>query len=183
VTIGISSRSFGFYYFNDSESKGNEFLKNIPDPKIALRLQQVILPGTGMNTSWLLSMETLAQNFCESENLKINYDRYRLLQIYAVYAGLVLGKNNAKSAVSGLRRGMTLREHVLYGVPFSILVVMSLIVPKRYHASIAWRIFGATDSHTRTAPPSGVEGNFNTILDVFERINPVSYSVDQAKDI
>ncbi len=80
-----------------------------------------------MNTSWLLSMETLAQNFCESKNLKINYDRYRLLQIYAVYAGLVLGKNNAKSSVSGLRRSMTLREYVLYGVPFSILVAMSLI--------------------------------------------------------
>jgi hypothetical protein len=183
VTIGISTKSFGFYYFNDLESKGNEFLKNIPDRDIALRLQQVILPGTDMNTSWLLSMETLSQNFCESKNLKINYDRYRFLQICAVYAGLVLGKNNAKSSVSDLRRGMTLREYVLYGVPFSILVVMSLIVPKRYHASIAWRIFGATDSHTRTAPPSGVEGNFNTILDVFERINPVSYSVDQAKDI
>ena len=183
VTIGISSRSFGFYYFNDLESKGNEFLKNIPDPKIALRLQQVILPGTGMNTSWLLSMETLSQNFCESKNLKINYDRYRFLQICAVYAGLVLGKNNAKSAVSGLRRGMTLREYVLYGVPFSILVVMSLIVPKRYHASIAMRISIAMDSHTRPAPPSKVEGSFNTILDVFEKINPVSYSVDQAKDI
>ncbi|TDI73664.1 MAG: hypothetical protein E2O82_05620 [Betaproteobacteria bacterium] len=183
VTIGISSRSFGFYYFNDLESKGNEFLKNVPDPKIALRLQQVILPGTNMNTSWLLSMETLSQNFCESKNLKINYDRYRFLQICAVYAGLVLGKNNAKSAVSGLRRGMTLREYVLYGVPFSILVVMSLIVPKRYHASIAMRISIAMDSHTRPAPPSRVEGSFNTILDVFEKINPVSYSVDQAKDI
>jgi glycosyltransferase involved in cell wall biosynthesis len=183
VTIGISFKSFGFYYFNDSESKGIEFLKNIPDPKIALHLQQVILPGTSMNTSWLLSMETLAQNFCESKNLKINYDRYRLLQIYAVYAGLVLGKNNAKSSVSGLRRSMTLREYILYGVPFSILVAISLFLSQRYRTSIAKRIFRATDSHTRTAPPSRVEGNFNTILDVFERINPVSCSVNEAKDI
>ncbi len=182
VTIGISSRSFGFYYFNDLESKGNEFLKNIPDPKITLRLQQVILPGTGMNTSWLLSMETLSQNFRESKNLKINYDRYRFLQICAVYAGLVLGKNNAKSAVSGLRRGMTLREKVLYGVPLSIIVAMTLIVPKRYHALFASRMNLVTGSHPSPFFPT-FKGKFITILDVFENIKPVSDFVKKAEDI
>jgi hypothetical protein len=182
VTIGINPKSFGFYYFNDLENKGNEFLNNVPDPKIALRLQQVILPGTDMNTSWLLSMETLAQNFCESKNLKINYDRYRLLQIYAVYAGLVLGKNNAKSAVSGLRRGMTLREYVLYGVPLSILVAMTLIVPKRYHALFASRMSLVTGSHPSPFFPT-FKGKFITILDVFENIKPVSDFVKKAEDI
>ncbi len=186
VTIGISPKSFGFYYFNDLESKGNEYLKNIPDPDIALRLQQVILPGTDMNTSWLLSMETLAQNFAEKENLKINYDRYRLLQICAVYVGLMLGKYGAKSAVSDLRSRMTLREQILYGVPLSILVAMTLIVPNHHqHASIGRRIIRATGSHTRCGhsrmPVSTIK--FITILDVFEKIEPVSDFVKKAEGI
>ncbi len=78
---------------------------------------------------------------------------------------------------------MTLREYVLYGVPFSILVAMSLIAPNAICSLLLCGISIAMDSHTRLAPPSRVEGNFNTILDVFEKINPVSYSVDQAKDI
>ncbi len=28
VTIGISPKSFGFYFFNDAEKEGNEFLYN-----------------------------------------------------------------------------------------------------------------------------------------------------------
>lgn len=183
ITIGISPKSFGFYYYNDSESKGTEFLKNIPDPKIARRLQQVILPGTNMNTSWLLSMETLAQNFCEDENLKINYDRYRFLQICAVYTGLVLGKESARSIVSGLKRGMTLREQVFYRVPLSIVVAISLVLPRRYRTSIARRLSISTGSHTRSSPIPKIEGNFNTILDVFEKIDPVSSAVKEAKDI
>ncbi|TDI78938.1 MAG: glycosyltransferase, partial [Betaproteobacteria bacterium] len=182
VTIGISPKSFGFYYFNDLESKGNEYLKNIPDPDIALRLQQVILPGTNMNTSWLLSMETLAQNFGKKENLKINYDRYRLLQICAVYVGLMLGKYGAKSAVSDLRSRMTLREQILYGVSLPILVAMTLIVPKRYHAFIANRINIATGSHPTPFFPQ-FEGKFITILDVFEKIEPVSDFVKKAEGI
>jgi hypothetical protein len=180
VTIGISSRSFGFYYFNDSESKGNEFLKNIPDRDIALRLQQVILPGTGMNTSWLLSMEALAQNLGKNGNLSVNYDRYRLLQICAVYIELMVGKCNAKSDVYTLKSKMTLREKVLYGVPLSILVTVTLIVPNHHqHAAIGRRIISATGSHTRvgTSRKEVSMIKFNTILDVFENIKPVSVFV------
>jgi glycosyltransferase involved in cell wall biosynthesis len=182
VTIGISSRSFGFYYFNDLESKGNEFLKNIPDPDIALRLQKVILPGTDMNTSWLLSMETLAQNFGKEWNVGVNYERYRLLQICAVYAGLVLGKYGAKSAVPRLRYRMTTRERIIYGVPLSIILSMSLIVPKRYHAFVASRINLVTGSHPRPFFPK-FKGKFITILDVFENIKPLSDFVKKAEGI
>lgn len=183
VTIGISPKSFGFYYFNDAESKGNEFLKNIPDPRIAQSLHQVILPGTDMNTSWLLSMETLALNFSDEENLKINYDRYRLLQICAVYAGLIQGKNGAKSVIFSLMRQMTFGEWIYYGVVLSILVLISWIIPKRYHTSIVKRIFRAVGSHTGDSPLLKIKGNFNTILDVFEKIDPVSYFVRDTKDI
>ena len=186
VTIGISPRSFGFYYFNDLESKGNEFLKNIPDRDMALHLEQVILPGTDMNTSWLLSMEQLAQNFGKDRNLKVNYDRYRLLQICAVYAELIVGKYGTKSVVSNLKSRMTLRERIIYGVPLSIIVAMTLIVPNHHqHASIGRRIIRATGSHTRcgTLREAVSTIKFITILDVFEKVEPVSDFVKKAEGI
>lgn len=173
VTIGISPKSFGFYYFNNLESKGNDFLQNIPDPDMAYRLRQVILPGTDMNNSWLLSMETLANNFGAGGNMHVNYGRYRLLQICAVFAGLVLGKSEAKSAVRELRKKISIRERIFYGVPLSMLVALSLILPERYRAFLAQRIILFTGSHPRFSSPK-LDGKFRTILDVFEQTTPTS---------
>jgi glycosyltransferase involved in cell wall biosynthesis len=171
VTIGISPKSFGYYYFNDSENKGNEFLKNLPDPDMVHRLQQVMLPGTDMNTSWLLSMETLANNLGERGNISVNYDRYRLLQICAIFSGFILGKRDARSAVGGLRGKMTVRERMLYGIPLSFLAAVSLILPERYRAFLAKLIIFATGAHPRLVSPK-FEGNFRTIIDVFEQVTP-----------
>jgi len=76
---------------------------------------------------------------------------------------------------------MTLREQFFYGVPLSILVAMVWIVPKRYHASIAWRI-RTIGSHPRFFAPQ-FKGKFITILDVFENIKPVSDFVKKAEGI
>ncbi|MEE9222428.1 MAG: hypothetical protein V3V40_03140, partial [Nitrosomonadaceae bacterium] len=115
-------------------------------------------------------------------NVKVNYERYRLLQICAVYVGLMLGKYGAKTAVSILRSRMTLREQIFYGVPLSILVAVTLIVPKRYHAFIVGRINLVTGSHPRFFSPQ-FKGKFITILDVFENIKPVSDFVKKAEGI
>lgn len=173
VTIGISPKSFGFYYFNNLENKGNDFLQNTPDPDMAYRLRQVILPGTDMNNSWLLSMETLANNFGTEGNMHVNYDRYRLLQICAVFAGLILGKSEAKSAVRELREKISIRERIFYDVPLSILVALSLILPERYRAFLARRVVSMTGSHPRFSSPK-LDGKFRTILDVFEQTTPTS---------
>ena len=183
VTIGISPKSFGFYYFNDLEEKGNKFLQNIPDPDMAIRLQQVILPGTDMNTSWLLSMETLRQNFARDGIVKVNYERYRLLQICAVYARSLLEKYKVREDMQNLKRKMNLREWIFYGIPLSVLIAICVIfVPKRYYASISRRIISSTGSHPSGAvkkKPSMIKGNFNTVIDVFEKIKPASDSVNK----
>lgn len=171
VVIGISPKSFGFYYFNNLESKGNEFLKNIPDQDMALKLQKIILPGTDMNTSWLFSMETLVQNFGKEIKLRVNYNRYRFIQICAVYAGLVLDRKGTKPILGSLRSKISIREMIFYSIPLSFITVLSLIIPKRYHISIASRINRATNSHLQYIHPQ-IEGKYLTILDVFEKIVP-----------
>ena len=169
ITIGISPKSFGFYYFNNLESQGNEFLKNLPNPEMAQRLRQVLLPGTDMNTSWLLSMEALANNFGTGGNIQVNYARYRLLQICAVFAGAILGKENARSILRELRGKLDNRERMLYDLPLSMVLAVSRVIPKRYRAFLANRLIAVTGSHPRFVSPK-LDGKFRTILDVFEQV-------------
>lgn len=171
ITIGISPKSFGFYYFNDLESKGNDFLKNIPEPDMAKRLRDVVLPGTDMNTSWLLSMETLVKNFGNKREIRVNYSRYRFLQISAVYAGVVLGKPGAKSILKELTRKMTTLERALYGVPLLVVTALTWFVPGRYHPKVANLLIRIAGSH-EIYTSSMMDGKFISILDVFERASP-----------
>jgi len=187
VTVGISPKSFGFYYFNDIENKGSEFLKCLPDPVMRERLADVVLPGTDLNTSWLFALETLADAFRNDVDLKVNYNRYRFLQISAIYSGIMYGKNISRQTVDKLKNGLTVREWILFAAPMSSLAAAASIMPRRYSRSLAVRlIIRFTDAFPKNIYPEFpliVEGRFTTILDVFEKINPVSYSVDQAKDI
>lgn len=81
--IGMSPKSFGFYYFNRREGEGVQFLQNIASEPVRQRLLREFVPGTNMNDSWLCAMETLAMNFPEL-GLRPDYARYRLLQYHAL---------------------------------------------------------------------------------------------------
>jgi len=83
VMIGISPKSFGFYYFNSREAEGAEFLRNVSDPEIAEVLKTSLVPGSNMNDSWLCAMQTLARRFPEAR-LRIAFARYRRFQYHAL---------------------------------------------------------------------------------------------------
>ncbi|MBI5627066.1 MAG: glycosyltransferase [Nitrosomonadales bacterium] len=178
VTIGISPKSFGFYYFNDAEPSGNSFLNNAPDKDMVNRLQKVILPGSVMNTSWLISMETLALNFSRQFDLRVSYSRYRTIQILSVYEGMLTGKESAKSIHKQLKKKMTICERLFYGIVFSppakksdarLRVILSNRI-RRLREFFSPRL----GSHPAIHLPT-VEGKFKTILDVFEQVDPHSY--------
>jgi len=171
VTIGISPKSFGFYYFNDAEASGNSFLGNLPDQFMVNRLKGVFLAGPDMNTSWLVSMETLALNFSREFDLRVKYSRYRYIQICAVYSGLIMGRVSAKEIYRHLVEKLTLVERMFYAFPFSLFAK----IPKgRLRQFLAHRIISSTRSHPKIHMPK-VEGEFKTILDVFEQVVPASY--------
>lgn len=88
VMIGISPKSFGYYYFNSRESEGVDFLQNSDRSNIPQHLHEAIIPGTNMNDSWLAAMDALVCNFPEIPSLKISFRRYRLLQFYAIWRRL-----------------------------------------------------------------------------------------------
>lgn len=172
VTIGISPKSFGFYYFNNAERAGNAFLKNLADPTMARRLQKVILPGTDMNTSWLLSMETLVKNLNMEMDIHVSYQRYRFLQICAVFAGIIVGKEEARISWKEMRAKLTFSERMLYVVSLNVIRFFAWVAPKRHKAQFANLVIRLAGSHP-TSASENLPGNFITILDVFNRIDPM----------
>jgi glycosyltransferase involved in cell wall biosynthesis len=162
VAIGISPKSFGFYYYNDIEKEGNAFLNNAADKDMVERLQKIILPGTDMNTSWLVAMETLARNFA----LKVNYQRYRYIQIFAVYDGLRADTKVGKFWQK-IKEKIRVSEWLRYGIILSIILK---IVPERYRHFITYGIFfRVPGSHIGGVMPE-IEGRYETMLDVFEKV-------------
>lgn len=87
VAVGITPKSYGYFLFNNRESEGIEFLNTVAALRDATPGGLPILPGTNMNNSWLLAMESMAANY----RLKLNYGRYRRLQIVNVLRSRVEG--------------------------------------------------------------------------------------------
>jgi len=148
--IGISPKSFGYYYYNKREKEGVDFLRNVANDEIRRRLRSVMVPGTNMNDSWLCAMETLALNFGPRRDLRVNYNRYRLAQFAATLAA------RSWRSVPTVVRHARLRDVLLYG-PASAVFVASFFVPRygRRARRALWRKvspYPTFDSRLKTVP-------------------------------
>lgn len=122
VMIGISPKSFGYYYFNQRENEGTDFLQNVASDELRGRLQPVLVSGTNMNDSWLCAMETLRENFAEQPELRVDHRRYRLLQYYALW------RNKSWRGIPVILQHMRVWEMAIY-VPAVLLYVGTYILP------------------------------------------------------
>ena len=172
VTIGISPKSFGFYYFNQAERQGVEFLKNIPDPETSRRLEHVILPGTDMNTSWLIAMETLRLNYQSEAGLEVNYGRYRFLQILQVYAAFSLDRASTGPRLRELREKLRFGEKCLGSVLWAMALVAG-VLPSGLRRKVVARLLVLTGVLPLYSPKK-VSGRYRNILEVFDSVDPLA---------
>ena len=171
VTIGISPKSFGFYYFNESEEDGVQFLKNIPDRDILSRVEEIVLPGTNMNTSWLLAMETVKAHYGAAAGVEVDYGRYRFLQALHVVAKCVAKERPDGAAFSGLWSRLTMGEKVRYGLWLRLLLGALAFIPREKRKKVMNRILAATGTYP-AYDPGKIPGNFHNIVEVFEQVDP-----------
>jgi len=174
VAIGISPKSFGYYYFNNKEPEGDSFLKNIPEPDLRARLEKVVLPGSSMIASWLYAMETLKKNFDRGDHLRIDYDRYRLVHCYTVFSRLGL---------AGMRRvlpKLSVVEFIRFSLLGTVLVGIFKLAPKKSRPALWARarnylgVAPAFDPRIRDVP-------YQNILEMVESESPNKTNIAEAR--
>jgi len=82
VAIGISPKSFGFYYFNARVEEGVAFLNNLDLKDLPEAVRESLLPGSALLTSWYLAMVQIERNYGREYDVRVDVDRYRFLQVY-----------------------------------------------------------------------------------------------------
>jgi hypothetical protein len=164
VTIGISPKSFGYYYFNNKEREGTVFLDNMNADQNLAHLDRVVLPGTDMNTCWLMAMETFALRF----GCKANHQRYREIQIRTVLARLLRHDKMAKYDLVTLRERATWKEKLKFLWP---MFWADLFLPGDLREKFAARLIMRSRSHTAANMPL-IPGKFTDITQVYEFFLP-----------
>ena len=167
VAVGISPKSFGFYYFNNKESKGLDFLNNENEKTLSPNLKKIILAGTDMNNSWLLSMEKIKANFHEC-TLSINYKRYRMIQIVASLRKFLIAPQEFQTNSKNFWEKLSLSEKLLYGTPWLLLNFFPFIFRRKYVGLLSRLV----KSHA-TYPTLHIDQDFANIQEFFEKIDPL----------
>jgi hypothetical protein len=169
VVIGISPRSYGFYFYNHRESEGRSLLEGKAHPDEQQAGQPPLLPGLNINNGWLRATEELYEQLGSPADFRPNYRRYRALQILHVYTGSLLQSTVPAEQLEELKRLMSGPEHVLYGALFAVLSTVARLLPKRARPHLP----RLTTLLARQLPwwdPVPAASRFCDISDVVERV-------------
>jgi glycosyltransferase involved in cell wall biosynthesis len=163
VAIGISPKSFGYYYFNDRADEGTAFLNNLDAESIPEPVRRNLLPGNPLFTSWYLAMAAIERNFGREYGVATHADRYRFVQVYA--ADRAKGIQTLRSYWAHLNWD----ERLL----FSIILVMLHALPRLLPGGAGMRL---VERYARRVSPFPIfdpkirEVEYRTILELFEEL-------------
>ena len=166
--IGISKKSFGFYYFNKREKEGTQLLSNLDVKGLPESVRASLLPGSDMNTCWLLAMLSLQDRHAPLVPTKVDIARYRRLQLMHVYSG------GGLTAVFKLWSSLWRREKLLLGVIVGPALIILDIFPRSLKARIVARLlywsnpYPKFDTKTRDVA-------YRCTRDAFEDLRPEYY--------
>lgn len=166
VVVGITPKSFGYYYFNNKEKEGVEFLKNLPDNDIFDRVKKFLLPGTNMNSCWLFALETIRKNYGKEFHLKPRYSKYRLLQILHKCKRFCIDQSMQTKELRGFSADLFFWEKVIYLLPFYLIAITIRNHPGREGFLYRWTINLSHPQYTMKQ----IEGDFNNITEVFNSL-------------
>ena len=163
VAIGISPKSFGYYYFNDRVEEGTAFLNNL-DPKfVPESVRSKLLPGNPLITSWYLAMVAIEQNFGTKYGIKSDVARYRFALVYS--ADRAKGIQALRFYWSQLRW----HERILFGLILATLHALPRVLP----GGLGTRLLKSCIGRVGPFPifdPKIREVEYTTILELFQDI-------------
>jgi len=170
AVIGVSPKSFGYYYFNNKEDQGVAILKNLSEDHIYKIVKKYVMPGTNMNTSWLLSLETVKQNVSSEFDFKVNYKKYRMLQMFQHYKNYLWQEGVKTRDLVKMVRCLFWWEKIVYLIPFILVLTMRFYPNKAFRKAWSTKMLYKY-SHPSHGIPVVLAEKYKNILEVFEDIN------------
>lgn len=161
VAIGISPKSFGFYYFNAREAEGTAFLDNLGDAFVPEHIRSAILPGSALITCWFVAMAHIERNFGREYGVRADLDRYRYLQV------LYLNKRTERKVLRELWSRLTPMERLRYGLKRAALFLASRLLRWGAGARFAKRAW-AREGLFPSFDPNKRDVEDRNILELFE---------------
>ncbi len=157
VVIGVTPKSYGYFYVNNREAEGREFLEAARAPESA---------GTNMNVGWLSAATALERGVGAELGLRVDHRRYRLVQAAHVYK-LYLAGDIGRDEVRLLGRELPLAERWAYGSASAVLALVHRVLPARLKAAFT-RLTMRRVGQLPTIAPTIVEGRYKNMLEVLD---------------
>jgi glycosyltransferase involved in cell wall biosynthesis len=181
VVIGVTPKSYGFYYTNQREDEGRAFLAGETTAAVDPELERVLLPGTNINVGWLLAMEAIRREYGAEFGLKVNRRRFRYLQAAHVYEQHYFGGRVSKQQLGELEIRLKPFERYLYRAAGRTARVCSSVLPQRIRHAAEY-VYRRSLGQFPTWDPARIEGRYANILDAFDRYAGMMTSVDAPDD-
>ena len=181
VVIGITRRSYGFFHFNRREGDARALLATDGvDLEIRRDLVSVVLPGTNINTSWLLAMEALYRRLGRAD-MRPNYARYRRLQVIyceqAYHLHRTISRPELREAEAALPRRGRLALRVLGPLAGATLRVTPMSI-RRAGGAVFDRLVG---QYGKTERPAREVGRYRDVIAVLDRFESDAPALDGSR--
>jgi hypothetical protein len=116
-----------------------------------------------------MAMETVRQNFSKDYNLKVNYRKYRFLQILHGLRKIVCNRKLQKDDLLDFSKSLFWWEKILYFTPFLLACFIRKFQAASFVKALAntmpYRFSHASHGKTLILP-----GKYNNILEVFQNV-------------
>lgn len=185
VIIGVSPKSFGFYFLNDQVSAGNTMLALAARDADAVRHVAIgasaalDLPGSAHYRNWLIAALFVIRNFGQTADLFVDFRRFRRIQVLECAFQAAFQKRLTGRAVRDVRARLSYQEARLFdrlSMTFAMLRRSRQMTSNRAH-EVAFALFNIY-------PPAetAIHGSHRTIMQAWawleRRVGVSAYDSD-----
>ena len=169
--VGITPKSFGFYYFNEQEEEGAQFLNHQKELLQYPHLKSLLLPGSAMNTCWLYALDSVIRNSDSSQQLKVNIGRYRALQAIK-FLEASKGESYPFSKVISYCALMNLKERMTLGSLMLLTSTVTFLLGAKWGNRVVLIMKKIWNPHPSYSSVE-LRGHYKDIGEIFEKYHPL----------
>lgn len=173
VVIGITKSSYGYFHFNQREREAMALLNNdATEPEVRRAVEGRLMPGTNLNTGWLLAMESLHRKLGSPPDLRPDYRRYRMLQAIYCYQHHYVDGSVSRADLEVARSRLTRAGRALLGAIAPMLGVIVRLAPAHLRRSAGHVYDVLLRQQARGARAPQAIGRYQNMLELIEQPPP-----------